>query len=25
MENSAGYTDWAPYLSMLGGGMQFGA
>lgn len=23
--NSSGYTDWAPYLSMLGGGMQFGA
>ena len=21
----AGYTNWAPYLSMLGGGMQFGA
>lgn len=22
---TAGYTNWAPYLSMLGGGMQFGA
>jgi len=24
-KNAAGYTDWAPYLSMMGGGMQFGA
>lgn len=23
--NQAGQTDWAPYISMLGGGMQFGA
>jgi hypothetical protein len=23
--NQAGYQDWAPYLTMLGGGMQFGA
>lgn len=23
--NSSGYANWAPYLSMLGGGMQFGA
>lgn len=23
--NQAGYTDYAPYLSLLGGGMQFGA
>jgi hypothetical protein len=24
-DNEAGYSDWAPYLTMLGGGMQFGA
>lgn len=23
--NQAGYTDWAPYLTLMGGGMQFGA
>lgn len=25
LTNSQGDTDWAPYLSALGGGMQFGA
>lgn len=23
--NQAGQTDWAPYMSLMGGGMQFGA
>lgn len=25
LTNQAGYQDWAPYLTTLGGGMQFGA
>jgi hypothetical protein len=24
-DTTAGYTNWGPYLSLLGGGMQFGA
>lgn len=24
-ENSSGYNDYAPYLSLIGGGMQFGS